>query len=642
MINIKRTKIINKNFINPIKTYIYNTLICYDLKRCSINDIKNNPFRVGYNEINKKSKVNKLVTAPLFDYSNLITKGIIKSFYSTSNVINNSNKKNSLSNENICFLRKLNNFRNNGVEYNVYNTDCVFQTIWSDFAYVSYVNNNKTFNNKLKESHLDFIKTDDESYTIFQDESAFIDYEETNKTEHFEHKTENENCSTLQKFIFSNLINKNSNEDYTLITRIPQEFNINLNTNRSVKIVNMGDSKLLADKEIKINFKHLDHNKNDEISDKAVNLEMRRVRSNNINIHADKGFKVKLTARSYLEGENLFIDIPNESVFRVKKIGVANKGKINLSNSDIDIRSVFSPTNKDYNESKPAKPEALSENLKEKIQAQKFLEFSCQNSNINIGSLHGNNFLNLNNCNLIIDNIDCENFILNSTNSKSLEIFINSLEKLEENDFFFLKLTENFNEKSGNDNNYMENFSENHDLAKHKKIFINEENKNDVLILNVNSSLLKLLKNIEKEDNEFDKDTDLQTKFFSFMHGESNFLSLLIENNTNFYDTDQINKNFLQFFRESISKHSSILEKLKEKSLFSHLKIVDSDIAENLMLINHYLFNVLLKDIRNSYRIIFIDAKDKESFELKEMTAWDITKKRIQNKISVANKRVNN
>lgn len=649
MLGVKRTNLVN-SLLQPVKR-TFNNKSSYISTNNFLFETKNNNSSAC-----SQIKIEKLISIfPRNPNKNMgpigLTKKKFSTFHSNQN-LNSINDKKVLSNENICFLKKLNNFRNNGVEYNVFNTECIFQTIWSNFAYVGFADENKTFNNNLEKSNIDFTRTDDDSYSIFQDELAFVDFEDKEKTDNYTYKTENETSSTLQKFVFSNLNEAKSKigkQKFSLITRIPQEFNINLSTNRSVKIVNMGDSKLLGDKEIKINFTHFADKENQELgqTEESVNLEMRRARSNNISITAEKGFKVKLTARSYLEAESLKINLPSESTFRVKKIGVAENGKINLNNSDLDIRSVFSP-NKNSN-ADDASESPSSSGIRAQSHSTKSLEFSCENSNLNIGSLQGNNFFHLNNCNLIIDNVDCDNFILKSSNSIGVELFINSLEKLEENDFFYLHFSEDLCDNKKNNKIFGdENINngkltlENIESAKNKKIYLNQEDKNDMLIVKINPEVLKLLKNLYKEDNEFNIDSDLQNKLFSILHGESNLLSLLIENNKNLYDTDQINRSFVQFLRDNRTNRDSILEKIKANNLFWHLEVTENEIAEILMLINYFIVNVLLKDIPNAYRIVFVDAKNTESIEIKEMTAWDITKKRIQNKMNIAHKRVNN
>jgi len=686
MLNLKRTKVINNNLLQQTRKTVNNLNKNSSFLSRNISFISTNiNSRNIYSSIMNK-KINPF---SIFRKNNFIKiSESNKNFSTLKNTIQNpnnntsiNNNKKSLSNENICFLKKLDNFRNNGVEYKVYNTECIFQTIWSDFAYVSYLNERKTFNNNLDKNNIDFIRTDDDSYTIFQDESAFIDFEEEKitKTESYSYETQNENSSKFQNFCFENLEEKNHSktttdnkhrDQHTLITRIPQEFNISLNTNKSVKILNMGDSKLLADKLVKINLTHFANNEQQENNQNSeqravVDLEMRRVRSNIISITAEKGFKVKLTARSYLEAEILKISIPDESNFRVKKIGVAKNGKIKLRDAQIDIRAVFSP-NKHLNTNDKAPESLICENDTQSANAN-YLEFSCENSNLNIGSLQGNNYFDLNSCNLIIDNVDCDNFILKSSNTKSIEIFLNSLEKLEENNFFYLNFTEetNYSKEHSNENNNDENDDDDQntinsklsnestnmkissnggfDCVKNKKIYLNQEHKNDMVIIYIDSAALKLLKNLDKESsNEFSFDAaDFQNKIFYILHGESNLLSLLSANNRNLYDIDQIKRSYVQFLKEISNTKDSILSKLKENSLFSCLDIVENDSAENLMLINYYFFNVLLKNIPNSFRIVFVDAKNIESFEIKDITAWDITKKRIQNKINIAQKRVN-
>ncbi len=647
MLNLKKTKLINRTISINLLQNKFN----YQGKNFGLlnsNALSNNIISDNYSLENLK--FNKIF---MHQINNLSKRNLrICNFSTVSNMINSNNTYNKnieLSNQNIFFLKKLNNFRNNGVVYTLHNTECIFQTLWSNFAYVSLINNNKTYENNLEKSSIDFISTDDNSYTIFQDESSFVDLEDKDEINNFKYKIANEDSSTLQNFELSNEKNKNgkNQDNYTLVTRIPQEFNINLKTNKSVKIVNMGDSKLLGDKEIKIHFVNYDTftgfdktgltNKLNEDQIHEVNLELKRVRSNNINFCAEKNFKVKLTARSYIEGENLNIDIPRESVFRVKKIGVANKGKINLNKSEIDIRSVFSPTNENSdlnNENSICNNLNVNSNLNEN-KNYKYLEFIGKNSNINIGSLHGNNFINTEECNIIIDNVDCENLIFKSLDCRKMEMFIHSLEKLDQNNFFYF----NFFEKKIDKNNQTYETHPNSRIEKDKIIYINQENKKDILILNIDSNRLSSIPRIFNEDDV--SDSNFHNNIFRLIYGESNLLSLLVENNKNFYDVEEIQKDFISFLKDNQKNIVNLLIDLRENSLFSNLNLLQRNSEEIIILLNYYLLNILLKDIENSYKIVFIDCKNIEKFDIKEMLAWDITKKRIENKINIAHKRNN-
>jgi len=644
LFNFKKTKNNINKIKNEFKDFLKSEYSClYLLRRKFIFTKKNeNNFTDKFIENpNKKyfiSNINKINNSN-YTKKSLLNSNFIKSNFSdNSNIIQNTNTPKKLTNENILFLKKLNNFRNNEVEYVLLNTECIFQTIWSDFAYVCFINNDENFKNNLQKTNIDFIRTDDDSYSIFQDENAFIDYEESNEFGKYDYKIENENSTTSQKFILKNYRSKNENsnkeKNYTLICRIPQEFNINLKTNKDVKILNMGDSKLLADKQFIINFsnfeevKNIDENSN-VIKNKTVNLDLKRIRSKNIKINAEKGFNLNLTAKSYMEAENLEINIPESSILRLKKIGITNLAEINLKNSSLDVRSVFGPNiniREEIEESnkKPNNQETGNQTLN-------YILYNCEKSLINIGSIQGNNYFNLNSCNLTIDNIDCTSFILKSKNTDEIRIFLNSFRNLSKDDFFYLEfLDEIIQDYSSAFSSINDKKLDREHVFKNKNIFINEDHKNDILILNVQPEILKSFKFLNMEENDFQ--SQLKKNIFNIIYGESNLLSMLIQNNKNLYDIDQINLNFLQFMRETNANRNFILRNLKENNFFSKLKAVEEDIEESILMINYYFHNVLLSDVKNSYKIVFINSSSEESstFEIKEKTAWDITRMRFK------------
>lgn len=645
------------------------------------------PYNRNFN-LNRKLKFNNYIIANTQNKLNF-TKAKISNF--SESIKSNSNNANSgslnplqakkqtknLSNKNIFFMKKLPNFRNNTAEYRVNNTECIFQTMWSNFAYVVVINNNQTYENNLtlisnensSSSELDFTRVDDESYSIFQNEAQFLDFETTaaDRLDNYYYTIENKNSETLQKFYLELLNNMNSQnikndilknnnkqiemQRYSLITRIPQEFNINLKTDESVKILNMGDSKLLSDKEVNIHFTRKTKD-NEEIlssADKNVSLEAKRLRSNNITIKSDKGFKLKLTARSYLEGENLTINCKDDSYIRIKKLGVAKKGDISLTNSDIEIRSVFSACSSHNNAeeysiaaSSPLNKEKQEMNTTQNQENEstsliKHLEFKSENSNINIGSLQGNNFFDIKSSALKIENLNADNFILNAENLINLEIFIDSLSKLEESDFVYMRFAELYNI------HHPENIESEVNIAKNKKIYLNEDNLNDFLILNINEkSLIKLGETMRRSGNIENASLEYEyrnSQLFRPLYGESFLLSLLNQHNKNIFDFSQINNFYHKFLNETpAKKQEDLLHTLKlNNSLFSKLKNLsyNSYLEEQILLINYFINSVLLKDVQHCIRLVFVNSEHIESFEVKAISSWEYTKKKIQNKINL-------
>jgi hypothetical protein len=141
--------------------------------------------------------------------------------------------------------------------------------------------------------------------------------------------------------------------------------------------------------------------------------------------------------RSYLEAEFLKFICLNKSNIRIKKLGVVKEGFFHLKETNLDIRSIYGPVDK--------------EEKKESQSFNKNLKFRIEGGNLNIGSIQGNvnfEFIDSENdlgfeSNLFIDNLDCNKFALKSdtANFNRCEVFIN---KINSSCKFDLKKVKNF------------------------------------------------------------------------------------------------------------------------------------------------------------------------------------------------------
>jgi hypothetical protein len=303
-------------------------------------------------------------------------------------------------------------------------SDLIFQTIWSDFVHICYFDRNKK--NKNFHSEFDYSKYDEESYTIFQDESIFTDYEDKDEIDD-NHSSKINYESTENEIKINNSMK--DKVDSTLITRIPQEFNLNLKTDRNIKIVNTGDSKILADKQISIEFYDLSSNykgnENEKIISNNTNIfEAKRIRATNFNLFSGEGNKLVANIKSYLEAEYLKFVSKNSSNIRIKKLGVVKEGLFDLKQTNLDIRSIYGPVEK---------KEILDANDQTKTPVR-LLTFKIDGGNLNLGSIQGNVKLEFidsetRESNLFIDSLDCDSFYLKSNTSylNKCEVFINEV-----------------------------------------------------------------------------------------------------------------------------------------------------------------------------------------------------------------------
>lgn len=315
-----------------------------------------------------------------------------------------------LSNRNLIMMKKLKNFRNNTLNVDLKGSDIIFQTIWSDFVHISLFDKNSENHNINTE--FDYAKYDEESYTIFQDENIFTDFSETDG--------ESVNLLSSENEIKITNVENKREIDLTLITRIPQEFNLNLKTDKNIKFVNTGDSKLIADKHISIEFYNSSTDKNETSLIKT--FDAKRIRTSNFNLVSHNNIFIA-SIRSYLEAEFVNFISLNKSNIRLKKLGVVKEGFFHLKETNMDIRSIYGPVEKE----KIFNSETINKNI----------TFRIEGGNLNIGSIQGNvsfEFFDSDEnkefeSNLFIDNLDCDKFAIKSEaeNFNRCEMFINKI-----------------------------------------------------------------------------------------------------------------------------------------------------------------------------------------------------------------------
>ena len=159
----------------------------------------------------------------------------MKQFMKFTNIFKYSYKNfGTLSNSNIIFMKKIDNVRNSCLKIKNCNYDLVFQTIWSNFIHSTILDKNKK-NSDFPNNDLDYTNYSENSYLIFQKDESFFDYNFNNDQVWL--KEINKDNIDLN-------IPNNNNNDLTIISRIPEEFSLNIESSKNILINNTGDSKL--------------------------------------------------------------------------------------------------------------------------------------------------------------------------------------------------------------------------------------------------------------------------------------------------------------------------------------------------------------------------------------------------------------
>ena len=295
------------------------------------------------------------------------------------NIVKCTSKKfGTISNSNIVYMKKIDNARNSTLNIKDCKNDLIFQTIWSNFIHSTIIDRNKK-NLDFPNNDLDYTNYSENSYLIFQKDESFFNY--------------NENLNWLIEKNKDNIdLNIPNSDEVLVISRIPEEFSLNINSSGNVTINNSGDSKLQGN--IKINFT------SDE--SKFHNFEARKIRSMIFSILCEKG-NLNLIIKSSLEVEKLEL-VSIFSHIKIKKLGLTISGLIKSGISEIDIRSIYnnSPTN--------------------------FLVIENERGFINLGNVQGNLKILSKESKIIIDSLDCKECEI-ITESSEISIFFNSLEK---------------------------------------------------------------------------------------------------------------------------------------------------------------------------------------------------------------------
>ena len=307
----------------------------------------------------------------------------MKQFMKFTNIFKYSYKNfGTLSNSNIIFMKKIDNVRNSCLKIKNCNYDLVFQTIWSNFIHSTILDKNKK-NSDFPNNDLDYTNYSENSYLIFQKDESFFDYNFNNDQVWL--KEINKDNIDLN-------IPNNNNNDLTIISRIPEEFSLNIESSKNILINNTGDSKLEGNVILKFMSEE----------NKFNNFEARKIRSMIFSILCEKG-NLNILLKSSLEVGKLEI-VSLISLIKIKKLGISDSGLIKSDISEIDIRSIYnnSPSN--------------------------FLVIENERGFINLGNCQGNLKIITKESKIVIDSLDCKECEIITENSE-ITVFFNSIEK---------------------------------------------------------------------------------------------------------------------------------------------------------------------------------------------------------------------
>jgi len=293
----------------------------------------------------------------------------------------------SLSNKNIQLMQKFENARNNKLTLKS-KADLHFQTLWSNFCHIILYTNPTVTNSDTNSipNDINFLDLSDMSNSVFQDDNKFINFNSNTlntsqlSKEYHPFSDSNNNNITLINYI-----------NPVIVTRIPEEFNLDLETDKNIIITNSTDSKLNGD--VKITFS----SKSEDI----CNLfQTKSIRSVNFSLNSLN--YCNMLIKSSLECQ--YFNFQSKlSILKIKKFGLVNKGLIKSNIAEIDIRSYFGPKNK-------------NEELKIEVNYGEILFGACQ----------GNLRIESNDAKIVLDNIECEDVNIN-TKSSYIEAFINKI-----------------------------------------------------------------------------------------------------------------------------------------------------------------------------------------------------------------------
>ena len=285
----------------------------------------------------------------------------------------------SLSNSNIVYQKKIDNARNSTLNVRNSNLNMMFQTIWCNFLHTTILNESCN-NNDFPQVDLDYTNYSDNSYIIFQKDEMFFDYK---NDLNWVKEIDRENIE---------LVIPDKENNLSMISRIPQEFSLCLETSKNIIINNTGDSKLQGNVSVKF-F---------SVENKFNLFESRRIRSMDFSILCENG-NLNFIIKSSLEVERLKM-ISAFLLLKIKKLGIVNTGLIKAQIAEIDIRSVYNNSQSD------------------------FLIIECERGVIELGNYQGNLKIKSKEAKIIIDSLDCKECEIYTENSE-ISIFFNSLEK---------------------------------------------------------------------------------------------------------------------------------------------------------------------------------------------------------------------
>jgi hypothetical protein len=278
-----------------------------------------------------------------------------------------------ISNKNIYYMRRFDDTR--GGLLQLAGSEIVCQTIWSNFTHLSLFNTCKEYQNGIGDE-VDYSRFDNDSYIVFQDENVFNTHVDLDSQVKVEYRDNTVNLGWTPP-------------NNVLIARIPQESNLDLSA-ATIKIINSGDSKLIADKIITLNMIGWENF-----------FEAKRIRAERLDFGSRNSLDFMI--KSYIEAK--VVDFFGESVYMtVKKLGVVDRGSFTIKSGSVDIRSAYLPQTG-------------------------ICAFNIGMGKLTLGSCHGNLIINTDNAKINIENLDCGQLIIKSMEDNECEIFITNIQK---------------------------------------------------------------------------------------------------------------------------------------------------------------------------------------------------------------------
>mmetsp|Transcript_11449 Transcript_11449/g.19363 ORF Transcript_11449/g.19363 Transcript_11449/m.19363 type:complete len:259 (-) Transcript_11449:445-1221(-) len=193
--------------------------------------------------------------------------------------------------------------------------DFCYSTFWNDFSHYSVYQHGDSTTPARGEVETEIDYSDVETQQkLFEERSKFIDYvsegaEQQGAVTYSEGQFSNQRV--VESFLVADSPSKVRRE---MFAHVPQDFNLDIEVNGSIRGVNLGDSKFLGS-QAKLITRGEDST-----------IKARRVRTDVCEIEVGRG---GLEIGSYLESQDMKVTVRNAGNVSIgKKIGVANFGEI--------------------------------------------------------------------------------------------------------------------------------------------------------------------------------------------------------------------------------------------------------------------------------------------------------------------------